>query len=82
MNDSFTLNCTDTVGNPPPLFTWFRDDTNITSSPQYTVTNPTDRISILSVNGVQPEEAGTYKCSANNGVGKDTTEAVVMIRCK
>ena len=82
MNGSFTLNCTDTAGNPPPLFTWFRDDTNITSSPQYTVTNPTDRISILSVNGVQPEEAGTYKCSANNGVGKDTTETVVRIRCK
>ena len=67
-----TLHCNAT-GNPPPNINWIRKDTGdvLGTNEQLTLTD------------VRRSEAGTYQCSAWNGIGNNSTRTCsVDVYCK
>ena len=65
--DSITITCTDTQGNPPPSFTWTRDDIMLESVGRVSITaSEGSRYSELLITSLEPEDAGRYECIAVN----------------
>ena len=67
-----TLHCNAT-GNPPPNINWIRKDTGVVLG-----TNEQ-----LALTDVRRSEAGTYQCSAWNGIGNNSTRTCSLdVYCK
>lgn len=62
-------------GTPPLSYTWSRLDGPL---PSRAVVNGGD----LQINLASAEDAGSYKCVANNGVGSSEVVAKVTVRCE
>uniref|UniRef100_A0A6P7GFQ2 Lachesin-like n=1 Tax=Diabrotica virgifera virgifera TaxID=50390 RepID=A0A6P7GFQ2_DIAVI len=59
-------------GNPPPKVTWSRKNNLLPDGVQTAVTP------VLSLDRVDRHQAGVYQCTANNGVGEDVSEQIVL----
>ncbi|XP_060520168.1 limbic system-associated membrane protein-like isoform X2 [Cylas formicarius] len=59
-------------GNPTPKITWSRKNNLLPGGEQTVVT------SVLTLNNVDRHQAGTYQCTASNGIGEDVTQQVVL----
>lgn len=66
-------------GEPEPKITWYKDNEKLT--PDENVTIETDEgVQRLVLDKVEPEDAGNYKCVAENDVGKAETEAQLTVK--
>ena len=73
--DDLHLECNVSDGRPPPTVTWSKNGSlsNITYPPG-------ERLAIKNANRT---EAGTFKCTAGNGIGKPATATIdVDVFCK
>lgn len=62
-------------GTPPLTYTWTRLHGRL---PSRAVVNGGD----LQINLAAPDDAGSYKCAASNGVGSSDVVAKVTVRCE
>ncbi|PSN40372.1 Peroxidasin, partial [Blattella germanica] len=63
------------LGQPRPDISWSRDDIPITQSDRIQISSD----NTLTISDIQREDAGTYKCSAANFVGRITAVAYVKV---
>ena len=74
---SLTLLCS-AIGNTAPMFTWFKDETQLLDSdPRLSVSGET-----LMISNIVIEDRGFYTCRANFSVGFTESQAYVSVRCK
>ena len=59
INEAITITCA-SDGFPEPIYTIYHNDTVVGTNKTYTISQ------------VKREDAGTYKCIANNTLGKDS----------
>lgn len=65
------------VGNPLPRLTWSRKNNLLPGGDQTAIT------SVLSLDRVDRHHAGTYQCTASNGIGEDAFKQIVLhVLCK
>lgn len=69
--DKMTLTCIVKRSKPQPhTYTWFKDGTAFGSG------------QTCNVEHIEPENSGTYKCTATNTVGSGTSELHITVKCK
>ena len=75
-----TVSCTVSKGDLPIGINWFFNDLRLSSNDGILITKNGQRISILSIESVQPRHAGNYTCMAKNRAGESqhTSELKVI----
>jgi hypothetical protein len=73
---NISLNCSDSVGDPLPSFTWTRNSQSVHDDNSLQV-DTMPRSSILSITNITHQLSGIYKCTARNVVGSN--EQIVTI---
>lgn len=72
---SIVLDCR-AQGIPEPTILWEKDGLALLNDPNFQVT----QTGTLRIRQPSPSDSGTYKCTAQNIVGYDTTETVLSIK--
>ena len=68
--DSLNIKC-DADGNPPPTIKWKTPTGSVHTGNVYTILS------------VSRSDAGTYTCTASNGIGKEAMASIlVTVQCK
>ena len=67
------------VGKPDPKITWFKDQQQVQESDRIKLKVTSDNTCILNILKSDMDDEGTYRCSATNSAGKDTTSAKVTV---
>lgn len=62
-------------GDPPPVVTWVKVDGELPIT-------ATREGGLLTVPNVQLTDAGTYRCTATNTVGSQTSQVILFVQCK
>ncbi len=83
--EEVTLSCT-TEGIPPPTIAWYREvpgqppvELNVTLSTTDDGVVVYERISTLTLDGVQPSDTANYTCVATNDLGSDNDTAELIV---
>ena len=74
-----TVSCAVTKGDLPITIAWLFNDRQIHSGDGVLITNSGHRISILSIESVQPRHAGNYSCVANNKAGSAEYSSILNV---
>ncbi|KAH7958040.1 hypothetical protein HPB51_027977 [Rhipicephalus microplus] len=74
-----TVSCFASEGHPPLLFTWRKDGARIPSGSKFSVRQPIDKMSTLTIHEVAAADIGNYTCEAANEGGSDRTTASLVI---
>ena len=78
INTTFSITCNDSNGDPPPTFTWLKDDIELNNN-SATIQQLFNRVSTLTITNIQAKQAGKYTCTANNIVGNNHQDVIVNI---
>ena len=80
MASTTTISCAVAKGDTPIEISWMFDDSMIFSNDGILITKSGQKISILSIESVQPRHAGNYTCIARNraGTAEHTSELKVI----
>ena len=84
-----TITC-EALGYPPPTVVWNRINgilsERVSLSDSISVPNGYGNVTRVSVNltitNVSREDTGVYTCSANNGIGSDSSNVSITVQCK
>uniref|UniRef100_A0A182NC81 Down syndrome cell adhesion molecule n=1 Tax=Anopheles dirus TaxID=7168 RepID=A0A182NC81_9DIPT len=74
-----TVSCVVTKGDLPITIVWLFNDRQIHSGDGVLITNSGHRISMLSIESVQPRHAGNYSCVASNKAGTAEYDATLNV---
>uniref|UniRef100_A0A182SAI8 Ig-like domain-containing protein n=1 Tax=Anopheles maculatus TaxID=74869 RepID=A0A182SAI8_9DIPT len=74
-----TVSCAVTKGDLPITIAWLFNDREIHSGDGVLITNSGHRISMLSIESVQPRHAGNYSCVANNKAGTAEYSSILNV---
>jgi len=68
------------TGRPPPVISWFHNDTNIDGSKDFVVSynKETGQVS-LGITDCLPDDEGLFKCTAKNIAGHCNTECMLTV---
>jgi len=69
-----------TEGFPQPILSWYKDDKEIVAGEKYRFLHEDAESTALIIKNVDVSDAGTYKVIALNELGKDESEAAVIVR--
>ena len=66
-------------GNPTPNITWWFNGTMLDTSPSRFITSVAGKISTLTVTSLVVDDAGSYQCRGENGIGSATTSDMISL---
>ena len=66
-------------GHPEPNISWYHGETELSSANGISIERK-DKLSTLTVKGMNSKKAGTYRVTAENSVGSDEAEFTVKVR--
>ena len=82
-----TITC-EAIGYPPPTIIWYKinqtlgDKVSVSDSVP-TVNEYVTRVSVnLTITNTSRDDAGDYKCFANNSIGSDSRNISITVHCK
>ncbi|CAL1527896.1 unnamed protein product [Lymnaea stagnalis] len=78
--ETLSLEC-DVIGSPEPNTFWLKDGKDLSTDLSFSA-NYDGRVSSLQISNMRPEDAGHYKCVAENSAGKVSVEAHVTVQVK
>ena len=81
INTTFSITCNDSNGDPPPTFTWLKDNIELNNN-SVIIQQLSNRVSRLTINDIQAKQAGRYTCRVNNVVGKNHQDVTINIAGK
>lgn len=67
-------------GNPKPNVDWFKDGKQLEDAGRITIIDEEDGLHELTIEKVEPEDVGTYKCVASNNVGEVEQTAPLSLK--
>ncbi|KAH6921908.1 hypothetical protein HPB50_006453 [Hyalomma asiaticum] len=80
LGDSAALTCAVKRGSTGPhTFSWLRDGDPLVQGRRVSVSRPSDVMSILAFENVQPEDVANYTCVAANAHGQHSVTAALVV---
>uniref|UniRef100_L7LVM6 Down syndrome cell adhesion molecule n=1 Tax=Rhipicephalus pulchellus TaxID=72859 RepID=L7LVM6_RHIPC len=80
LGDSAALTCAVKRGSTGPhTFSWLRDGVPLVPRSRVSVSRPSDVMSILAFENVQPEDVANYTCVAANAQGQHSMTAALLV---
>ncbi|KAL3218026.1 hypothetical protein MRX96_050893 [Rhipicephalus microplus] len=80
LGDSVVLTCAVKRGSAGPhTLSWLRDAVPLVPRPRVSVSRPSDVMSILAFENVQPEDVANYTCVAANAHGQHSMTAALLV---
>lgn len=77
--NTVSINCVVSKGDTPIMIEWLFNGDRITSNDGVLITKTGQKISMMSIESVQPRHAGNYTCVARNKAGESQHTAELQV---
>lgn len=78
--EKFKISCPLASGSSPIKFAWYKDDQILVSGKRVQIKSFEEDNSVLTINKIDPADAGSYKCVAANAIGSDFNVVRIFVK--